>query len=184
MTAMSSRLEVHMQTVRSELERRLLAGEPAGKWASLLARLEGEVARRDRFDRELESVAGSGAGEPAEAASAFRSRALPGVDLRAQLPTRTLREPTDDERQRGVAVAYRTKRFSLYRAVVERLQPGEKVRMEFEPDVSEMTRREIEHAFPNIVASASYRTGTRGAPGRCMYVQAVPPPAATPFKVA
>ena len=65
-----------------------------------------------------------------EAVATFLDRVPAGdVPTRATVP-RTIREPTPDEHRRGVAIAYATANFAVYRAIVERLRPGERLRME------------------------------------------------------
>jgi hypothetical protein len=105
------------------------------------------------------------------------------IDPRATFP-RTLRLPSPDEAARGIAIAYATANFTVYRAVVERLRPAERFRMETQFGAFEMSRAEFEQAFPGIVASASYATGSDSMPGRCYYVQGPPPTGAERFLVA
>jgi hypothetical protein len=95
-------------------------------------------------------------------------------DHRATFP-RTLRLPSPDEVSRGVVIAYATANFAVYRAVVERLAPAERFRMETQFGPFEMSRTEFETTFPWIVSSASYATGSPSMPGRCYYVQGPPP---------
>jgi hypothetical protein len=114
---------------------------------------------------------------------AFRDR-RPRSDLdpRATFP-RALRAPTPVESQRGVVIAYDTANFAVYRAIVERLAPTERFRVETQFGAFEISRAEFERAFSLIVASASYATGSPSMPGRCYYVQGPPPPAAWEFAV-
>jgi hypothetical protein len=102
------------------------------------------------------------------------------LDRRATLP-RSLRLPTDEESCRGVVVAYSTANFAVYRAVVERLAPAERFRVETQFGPFEISRSEFERAFGWIVESASYATGSASMPGRCYYVQGPPPTAAWAF---
>ena len=116
-------------------------------------------------------------------ADVFRDR-LPTSDV----PTtatflETLRLPTPDERAEGVAIAYRTANFAVYRAVVDRLRTGERFRMETNFDTYVMSRSDLDETFPNIVASRSYSTGAPSMPGRCYYVVGPPPAAAARFAV-
>ena len=94
----------------------------------------------------------------------FRDR-LPTSDVhpRATIP-RTLRLPTPDEADRGIAIAYSTANFTVYRAVIDRLRPAERFRLETQFGAYEMSRREFEQAFAGIIASRSYRTGSDSMP--------------------
>lgn len=128
-----------------------------------------------------------GAGKGVDVASAtdgFKDR-LPSSDF-SQTATfpRTLRAPTREETNRGIVIAYAPANFAVYRAVIERLQPTERFRMETQFGDYEMSRDEFEHAFPWIVETASYRTGSDSMPGRCYYVQGPPPNGADRFVVS
>ena len=113
----------------------------------------------------------------------FRDR-VPASDVpgTATIP-RSLRLPSPNEAAAGIAIAYQTANFAVYRAVIERLRPGERFRMETSFDTYEMSKTEFERAFPNIVASSSYSTGAPSMPGRCYYVVGPPPAAAAEFAV-
>ncbi len=115
----------------------------------------------------------------------FMTRPLPpDVDHRARMPD-SLREPTDEEARRGVAVVYRARYFTVYRGVVERLRPGERFRMETDFGTIEISREQFEAAFPKIVASRSYGAGPPSQPGSCWYtVTGRMPGQAQPFLVA
>ena len=102
------------------------------------------------------------------------------LDARARFP-KSLRLPTPTEAARGIAVAYATANFAVYRAVVERLAPTDRFRMETQFGAFEMSRREFETAFPSIIATASYLTGSPSMPGRCYFVQGPPPAGASAF---
>lgn len=119
-------------------------------------------------------------GHPADA---FRDR-RPSTELdpRATFPI-SLRLPTPEEAARGIVIAYATANFTVYRAVIERLAPTERFRMETQLGVFEMSRREFETTFASIAATASYRTGSPSMPGRCYYVQGPPPAGASVFRV-
>jgi hypothetical protein len=104
------------------------------------------------------------------------------LDRRATFP-RSLRLPTDEESRRGVVVAYATANFAVYRAVVERLAPAERFRIETQFGPFEISRAEFEREFVWIAESASYATGSPSMPGRCYYVQGPPPAAAWAFAV-
>ncbi len=102
----------------------------------------------------------------------------------ARLPDR-MRDPTDEERARGVAVAYAVKNFTLYRAVVERLDPAESFRIETSKGTFEMTRGQVETTFPWITQTASYLTGPPSAPGTAYYtISGAIPAGAEPFRVS
>lgn len=113
----------------------------------------------------------------------FRDR-VPSTSFstRATFP-RTLRTPTPDEGGRGIVIAYAPANFAVYRAVVERLSPDERFRMETQHGVFEMSRAEFESAFAWILSTESYRSGSPSMPGRCYYVQGPPPPGAERFRV-
>jgi hypothetical protein len=109
------------------------------------------------------------------ASDLFRDR-LPTSDVhpKATFPL-TLRLPTPVEADRGIAIAYSTANFAVYRAVIDRLQPAERFRVETQFGTYEMSRQEFEHSFPGIVASRSYRTGSDSMPNKCYYVVGPPP---------
>jgi len=112
---------------------------------------------------------------------AFRDRRPRNeLDQRATFP-RSLRMPTGEESRRGVVVAYATANFAVYRAVVERLAPAERFRLETQFGPFEISRAEFEREFAWITESASYATGSPSMPGRCYYVQGPPPAAAWAF---
>lgn len=105
---------------------------------------------------------------------------LPG---RARIP-RTLRGATPAEHGRGVVAAYSVGNFTVYRALIDRLRNGEKIRMETTNyDVYEFSRAEFYEHFPAIAASESFRVGPPTSPDACHYVVGPPPAAATRFKV-
>ena len=114
---------------------------------------------------------------------AFRDR-VPSASFseRATFP-RSLRASTQAERQRGIVVAYAPANFAVYRAVIERMQPDERFRMETQHGAFEMSRAEFEREFAWILATDSYRTGSASMPGRCYYVQGPPPAGADRFRV-
>ena len=83
--------------------------------------------------------------------AAFRDRRPRAeVDPLATFP-RTLRAPTPDESRRGVVIAYATANFTVYRALVERLAPAERFRVETQFGPFELSRAEFERAFSSIV---------------------------------
>lgn len=102
------------------------------------------------------------------------------LDPRATIP-RTLRLPTVEEQRRGVVIAYAPANFAVYRAVIERLAPAERFRIETQFGDYEMSRLEFETAFSWILETDSYRTGSASMPGRCYYVQGPPPIGADRF---
>lgn len=81
----------------------------------------------------------------------------------------TLREPTASEAARGVVIAHHAKHFDVCRSVFDRLMPGERVRIECTDGAVELGADDLRIALPNVVASASYQTGTSAAPNRCHY---------------
>lgn len=171
--------------VRAELGRRLKDGQSGGQLGRVLSDLEDEQARRDRVDDELaravDGVFGSIAGPGP--ASPFTSRPTPvGLDRRATMP-RSLREPTVDEAKRGVAVVYDVSNFTVYKAINDRLRPGELFRMETPGRVYEIPIDEFGSAFASIARSKSYQQGSDSAPGTCRYVVGPPPPAAKAYLV-
>ena len=96
---------------------------------------------------------------------------------------RTLRLPTPDEKSRSIVIAWAPANFAVYRAVIDRLQPNERFRMETQFGAYEMSAAEFQAAFESIVRSASYQTGPPSQHGRCYYVVGPPPRAASAFKV-
>ena len=114
-------------------------------------------------------------------ADPFRDRTpTTAIDARAAFPI-TLRMPNADEAARGIAIAYATANWTVYRAVIERLRPAERFRMETQFGVYEMSRAEFEREFASIVATASYSTGSPSMLGKCYYVQGPPPRGAERF---
>lgn len=113
----------------------------------------------------------------------FKDRVPSSTFSRTATVPRTLRGPTVEEARRGIVVAYAPANFAVYRAVIERLQPFERFRMETQHGVFEMSRAEFEGEFGWIIATASYATGSPSMPGRCYYVQGPPPPGADRFLV-
>jgi hypothetical protein len=104
------------------------------------------------------------------------------VPREASVP-RTLRLPTPDETQRGIVIAWAPANFGVYRAVIERMQPHERFRIETQFGAYEMSAGEFEATFPGILRSASYQTGSPRQHGRCVYVVGPPPADAKQFKV-
>jgi hypothetical protein len=96
---------------------------------------------------------------------------------------RSLRLPTPDEAKRGIVIAWAPANFGMYRAVIERLQPNERFRVETQFGPYEMSAQQFEQTFPNIVASPSYQTGSPRQHGACVYVVGPPPQEANQFKV-
>ena len=104
------------------------------------------------------------------------------VPARATVP-KTIREATEEERRRGVAVAYATANFTVYRAIVDRLAPGERLRMETQFGVYEFSAADFYEAFPGIAASASFTTGAPSMLDKAYYVVGPPPAAGEAFRV-
>ena len=165
-------LDQLIAAIRLRLSKLLANGAPTRETARLLADLEEEQTRRHQIDERLRgraAVLEAGPTEPTDASSVF-DRPLPAdLDGRAGVP-RSHRLPSDEERARGVVVSYTNANPTFYRAVIERLQPGEKFRIETAQGTFEMTRDEFETALPAMARSASYRRGTDGAPGAARYV--------------
>lgn len=108
---------------------------------------------------------------------------LPTGDVpRTATVPRTLRLPSPDERKRGIVIAYAPANFAVHRAVIERLQPAERFRMETQFGAFEMSRAEFEREFRHIAETPSYRTGSPSMWGRCYFVQGPPPVGADRFK--
>lgn len=99
----------------------------------------------------------------------------------ARLP-RSLRQPTPDEQERGIVVAYENRNFAIYRAIIDRLGPNERFRMETQFGAFEMSADEVRANFPGIVNSESYLSGPPSQPGSCYYVVGPPPDAADRFR--
>jgi hypothetical protein len=175
-----------MGQTRDRMAELLTNGSATRDTALLLADLEEEQARRDQIDQRFlaRSRALSGAASSEAATLGFIDRELPAdLDSRAGVP-RTHRAPTKAEQSRGVAVAYSTSNPTFYRAVIERLLPGEKFRMETKAyGTYEMTRDEFETALPAMVRSASYQRGTDSVPGAARYVTGRAPQSIAKFKV-
>ncbi len=102
------------------------------------------------------------------------------VHPQSRMPN-TLRAPTPAEASRGVAIAH----FSVYRGIIARLRPGERFQMETRLGTYEMSARNFEGAFPNIIETPSYLTGTDSTPDGCYYsIPRTPPRQAAPLRVA
>lgn len=85
-------------------------------------------------------------------------------------------ELSADQVARGVVIAYATANPTFYRSVIDRLQPGEKVRnVTSNHKWYEYTREAFERLLPRIAASDSYRKGSKTAPGKARYVTGRPP---------
>ena len=105
-----------------------------------------------------------------------------GVPSDASVP-QTLRLPSPDEVKRGIVIAWAPANFGIYRSVIERLQPTERFRVETQFGAYEMSADDFHTTFPNIVASASYHSGSPRQHGKCVYVVGPPPAVAARFKV-
>jgi hypothetical protein len=106
----------------------------------------------------------------------------PGLPSNASVP-QTLRLPSPGELRRGIVIAWKPANFGVYRAIIDRLQPAERFRMETQFGAFEMSAAEFATTFPNILASESYRTGSPRQHGHCVYVVGPPPATAMRFKV-
>ena len=79
---------------------------------------------------------------------AFRDR-YPATDVPASATfPRSLRAPTPDELADDIVIAYGSANFTVYRAVIDRLRPGEAFGMETRAGTYVMTRAQFEVAFP------------------------------------
>jgi hypothetical protein len=175
-----------MKQTRGRMAELLTSGSATRDTALLLADLEEEQAKRDQTDERFlaRSRALSGTASSESATLGFMDREVPsGLDYRAGVP-RTLRMPTDKERDRGVAIVYSVSNPTFYRAVIERLLPGENFRMETKAHGTyEMTRAEFETALPAMVRSDSYQRGTHSVPGAARYVTGRAPQSIAIYKV-
>lgn len=106
----------------------------------------------------------------------------PGLPEDATVP-RSLRLPTPEEGRRGIVIVWAPANFGIYRAIVDRLQPNERFRVETQFGPYEMSAAEFHESFPSIVRSASYRTGSPAQHGKCVYVVGPPPTAAAKYRV-
>jgi hypothetical protein len=170
---------------RSRLTDLLATGAPTRDTALFLADLEEEQMRRTRVDEQLRARADALATPRSRASdrSEVLDRPLPtGLDGRAGTP-RTHRTPTDDERARGVVIAYASANLTFYRAVNDRLMPGEKLRMETQHGTFEMTRDQFEAAMPAPARSPSYQHGSASTPGKARYVTGHVPRSLQPYRV-
>ena len=174
-------LDALIKQTRIRLSNLLARGAATRETARLLADLEEEQTRREQIDARLAARAASfeGGAVSTDRAESVLDRPLPpGLDDRAGVP-RSHRPPTAGEEARGVVVAYANANPTFYRALIERLRPGEKFRHETPLGTFEMTRDEFEAALRAMVRSASYQRGTDGAPGAARYVTGrVPKPLA------
>jgi hypothetical protein len=170
-------------SVRADLARLLAEGKPVGDTAKLIADLEQEKERRDRFDaasRNRAQAVGPSQGGLA-AASNFLQRPLPqGLDERANTPTKR-RAPEAEEASRGVVFVYTIANPTFYRAVFDRLAPSERIRMETNHGTLELSREEFENAAPSIAKSKSYMHGSDSAQGAARYVVGRMPASLAPF---
>jgi hypothetical protein len=171
-------LDEMIATVRGRMVELLNSGQKTRETALVLADLEEELERRARVDERLAGrVNALGQAFPPSRSDAgslmgptILDRPLPaGLDDRAGFP-RSHRPPSATEAARGVAIAYASHSPTFYRALIERLRPGEKFRLETQFGAFEMTRGEFETALPSMVRSNSYQQGTDGAPGAARYV--------------
>ena len=148
-----------------------------GDAARLLADMEAEGTRRAGLDDQFRSRASRLSAPPDDSSDSILDRPLPsGLDHRALVP-RKPRPPTAEQADRGVVIVYETANPTFYRAVFERLEPGERIRMETQHGAFEMSRDEFEQSFPRIARSASYQEGPPSAPGTARYVVARAPSA-------
>jgi hypothetical protein len=175
--------------VREDLQRRLADGTLAGESARLLADLEAEVRRRSRADeafsaRVADLIAPAG-DEGGLVGRRFLERPHPvDVDERASEPSPGAILPiTPSQTKRAVVYSFSAANPTFDRAIIERLAPSERIRMQTSNHgCFEMTRDEFEKELANIASSASYRTGPPAAPGTCRYTTGRVPPALEKFR--
>lgn len=174
---MPSDLKTLIGELRKRMSMRLDRGEPIGETGRLVADAEEELERHTRTVGDLLRRAEDlDRTAPArKARHSFFDRPRPdGLDRRAARPKAKDLKP--DQVARGVVFAYETANPTFYRSVIERLQPGEKVRNVTSNHAwYEYTRDEFEMHLPGIASSPSYQTGTDAAPGKARYVTGRPP---------
>jgi hypothetical protein len=165
-------------TVRRRMARLLEEEMPTRETARLLAEIEDEQERHERVVADLARRADELDSGPAAPTTALPDRPHPpGVDPRAATPWRGGRDVTPAQAARGVVYAYATANPTFFRALIDRLEPGEKVRnITSNHGNFEYSKEEFLATLPDIAASASYRTGTTSAPGACRYVTGNPSP--------
>lgn len=160
--------------VASQLDR----GEPIGELGRIIADAEEEKQRHARAVTELMrrmTDLDTGAVPLHAVIRSFFDRPRPeGLDGRAARPKPI--DVTPDQVERGVVMAYQTANPTFYRSVIERLQPGEKVRnVTTNHAWYEYTRESFERLLPRIAASPSYQRGSDTQPGKARYVTGRPP---------
>lgn len=126
----------------------------------------------------------SGHGDGSSEVEAFLSRTVrTDVHPLATIPA-GLKAPSQVQAWRGVVIAYHVKQFAVYRAVIDRLAPGERFAVETIQGSFEMTADDFYNEFAHAAATPSYLTGTPSHPHACYYVwSGQPPEMATPFLV-
>ena len=82
-----------------------------------------------------------------------------------------------------MVLVYECANPTFYRALFDRLLPGERLRMETHDGEFEMSREEFEGAFPRIVRSRSYQGSSNSAPGSARYVVGRAPTVIKHFRV-
>lgn len=97
---------------------------------------------------------------------------------------RSLQATDEADAARGVVVRYVERNFTIYRAVVDRLRAGERLRIEDKLGAYELTADELRTALAAAVATPSYLTGTASTPGGCYYTWSRgAPPSMSPYRV-
>jgi hypothetical protein len=153
----------------------LASGEPTKDTGALLGAIEDEMDRHIRTVAEL--VRRADALEAGTPTGGFLDRPHPaGLDPKASKPTKVLEEITEEQARRGVVFAYFNGNPTFYRSVIDRLQPGERVRNETNHGTFEYSRDEFLGELPEIANSDSYRVGPPSAPGSCRYTTGSPTP--------
>jgi hypothetical protein len=172
-----------IKDTRDELSKRLGAGDPAGEVGRVLAELEDEQTRQERVEGELTERVRALRLPLQPASLSLLDRPLPAeVDRHAYIP-RSYREPSHAEAEHGVVFVYSTANPTFYRAILERLSAGERIRMETHHGMFELSKEEFESALPGIARSKSYRQGSDSAKGSCTYVISRVPDGLKGFRV-
>jgi hypothetical protein len=145
----------------------------------LLADIEQEQERHERVVADLARRAEELEQGTGNRQGGFLERPHPaGVDPRAAKPWKSKFRLTDEQIKRGVVFAYGNANPTFYRAVIDRLGPGERVRnATTNHGAFEYTRDQFLATLPEIAGSASYTMGTTSAPGACRYTTGTPSPA-------
>lgn len=166
-------------SVRLRMAHLLEEDQPARETALLLADIEQEQERHERVVADLARRADELEHGTGTRPGGFLERPHPaGVDSRAAKPWKSEFPLTNEQIKRGVVFAYGNANPTFYRAVIDRLAPGERVRnVTTNHGAFEYTRDEFLATLPDIASSNSYTIGTTSAPGACRYTTGTPSPA-------